>query len=301
MDGTLIAEQLAAKGYNIKTKTKGNIVILVEGNRLDQMKKIAEHLAPYGAKIDSQLRNSSIGGIVVGNVKIILKPLGKTSGLDVESAAIEALDKAIESARFIAGGPIDIKLDAEIIKNVVGVRKTSGTPKSDFHLVNDKGDAVAHISHKKGSNPKDFQQWGGVTEAKIASHPEVGEFEKDINELYPGGKIPNGESAFKKIKSLKLKRMSVYGVNYDSASVDVNRVDVLMQGVPGLKKISKKLYSLTASGHVHYLNDTISGGYTPVLAVIYKGDRSQMGLAGARVSIYPMGGRSFKREIKNDT
>jgi hypothetical protein len=301
MDGILIAEQLAAKGYEIKTKSRTNIVVLVSGNRLEKMQKLAEYFAPFGGKIDPHLSKSSIGGIVVGNVKIILKPLGKTSGLDVESAAIDALDKAIESAKIIAGGPINVKLNTKIVKNVVGVRKTTGTPKSDFHLVDDRGDAVAHISHKKGSSPKDFQQWGGVTEAKIASHPEVIAFEKEINELYPGGRIPNGESAFMKIKSLKLKRMSVYGVNYDSPGTDVNRVDVLMQGVPDLKKISKKLYSLTASGNVHYLNDPLSGGYNPVLAVIYKGDRSQMGLKGARVSIYPMGGRTFKREIKNDT
>jgi len=301
MDGLQIAKSLESKGYKIKSKTKTSIIILVDGSRVDQMKKISDQFVSFGSKIDPNMSESSIGGIIIGNVKIRIKPAGKSDGLDVESAAMNELGAAIASAMSIAGGPIDIRLKQHTVKNIVGVRKTPGTPKSDFHLVDTNGEAVLHISHKKGSTPRDFQQWGGVTEAKIAAHPEVRAFEELINQVYTGGRIPSGESAYMKIKSLQLKRMSIFGVNYNSASVDVNRVDVLLQGTPGLKKISKKTYSFTASGHVHYLNDVISGGYTPVLSVMYRGDRSQMGLKGARVMIYPMGGRTFKREIKNDS
>ena len=38
-------------------------------------------------------------------------------------------------------------------------------------------------------------------------------------------------------------------------------------------------------------------GFDPVLAVIYKGDRSQFDIKGARVSVYTSGGRTFKTEL----
>lgn len=300
MDGIELADKLTKDGYNIKSKTRTSIIVLVDGNRLESMQRLSNALTSLGSKIDSTMSGSSIGGVVVGGtIRIRFKSAGKSDGLDVESAAISSLGSAIAAAMSTAGGPIAIKLHDKTISGIVGVRKTPGTPKSDFHLVNVKGEAVVHISHKKGSSPKDFQQWGGVTEPQIASHPEVRLFEQRVNELYEGGVMPSGESVFMKIKDKKLKHMAIYGVNYRHNTTDVNRVDVLIQGVPGLKKIFKIVYELTATGHVHYLGDVLTGGFAPVLAMIYKGDRSQMGLRGGRASIYPLLGRSFKREIKN--
>ena len=39
---------------------------------------------------------------------------------------------------------------------VAGVESTPGMPKSDFHLLDDKGQEVAWISHKAGRGPGDF-------------------------------------------------------------------------------------------------------------------------------------------------
>jgi len=299
MDGMQLADYLATKGYTLKSKTRTSIVVLVDGDRVKKMLELAEMLSNLGAVVDRNLKGSSIGGIVVGNVKITIKASGRTGGLDVESAAIAMLEEAVIQAVILNGGPINVKLKSRTVKNIVGVEKTAGTPKSDFHLVDESGKAVCHISHKKGSTPKDFQQWGGITEKEIANHPEVKYFEQQVNLLYPGGVMPSSQSAYMKIKDNKLKMMSVYGVNFDKASLDVNRVDVLIQGDPGLKQMSTGDFQLTATGHIHYLPDKIIGGFEPVLAVIYKGDRTQLGLKGARASIYPMGGRTFKTEVKN--
>lgn len=299
MDGLELAAYLTSLKYQIKTKTKTSVVVMVDGNRLDKMKELATKLKKLGAKIDPNMKGSSIGGIVVGNVRVLIKAAGRTGGLDVEAAAIGTLAEAIANAMAIAGGPIDIKLKSKTIKGVVGVKKTDGTPKSDFHLVDANGKPLCHISHKKGSTPRDFQQWGGITEKEIASHPEVKYFEAQVNLLYPGGVMPSSQSAYMKIKDESLKMMAVYGVKYSSGSLDVNRVDVLIQGDPGLKQLSNGAFQLTATGHIHYLPEKMMGGFEPVLAVIYKGDRTQLGLKGARASIYPAGGRTFKTEIKN--
>lgn len=299
MDGLQIADYLQSKGYAVKTKTKTSIVILVNGDRIKKMIELAALLKNMKAAIDKNLKGSSIGGIVIGKVKILIKASGRSGGLDVEAAAIEELEDAIIQAIMLNGGPINVKLNNRVIKNVVGVEKTAGTPKSDFHLIDANNNAVCHISHKKGSTPKDFQQWGGITEKEIANHPEVKYFETQVNILYPGGIMPSSQSAYMKIKDSTLKMMAVYGVNFDKANLDVNRVDVLIQGDPGLKLLSNGDFQLTATGHIHYLPEDITGGFEPVLAIIYKGDRTQLGLKGGRASIYPIGGRTFKTEIKN--
>lgn len=297
MDGLAIAALLESRNFTIKAKTKTSITILVKGNRMDKMVEISKFLYHLGAKVDSTLKGSSIGGIAVGNVKIYLKAEGRTGGLDVEAKTIADLQSALSNAMAVAGGPITVRVKGRgDVKGCAQVKKTDGTPKSDFHLADANGRELVHISHKKGSTPRDFQQWGGVTEKRIAEHPEVLEFGVKCRALY-GERIPNGESVYVEIKDKKLKMMSVFGVNFDASGIDKNKVDVLIQGDPGLKQISNGVFELTGTGHVHYHGDVPDGGFEPVLAMIYKGDRDQLGIKGARASIYPRGGRTFKGEI----
>ena len=296
MDGITIAEMLQKKGYNVKSKTKTSITIMVSGSRMDKMLEVCKLLSNLGAKVDSTLKGSSIGGIAVGNVKIYLKAEGRTGGLDVEAKAIADLTNALAQAMAIAGGEISVKLKNRTVKGVAQVIKTAGTPKSDFHLADKSGKPLVHISHKKGSTPRDFQQWGGVTEKRIFEHPEVQAFGALCRAEF-GEQIPNGASVYVDIKDKNLKMMSVFGVNFDAAGIDTNKVDVLLQGDPGLKQLSAKTFELTATGHVHYHGDIPDGGFEPVLAMIYKGDRDQLGIKGARASIYPRAGRTFKKKL----
>jgi hypothetical protein len=295
MDGLSIADLLQKKGYTIKAKTKTSITILVSGNRIEKMVEVSKLLSNLGAQIDSNLKGSSIGGIVVGTVKILLKAEGRTGGLDVELKAIQDLQTALANAMAVNGGPISIKLKNRVVKDCAQVVKTAGTPKSDFHIADSSGKPLIHISHKKGSSPKDFQQWGGVTEDRIAKHKEVIEFGVKCRMLY-GDRIPNGESVYVAIKDKNLKMMAVFGVQFDAGGINTNKVDVLIQGDPGLKKVGTN-FELTGTGHVHYHGDIPDGGFDPVLAMIYKGDRDQFGIKGARASIYPKSGRTFKSEL----
>lgn len=297
MTGPEIAVLLKkAKGVTIKSVTSTSIVILVDGDRITEMHNIAKMLSKLKAVVDSSLKGSSIGGIKVGKVKILIKTTSRTGGLDVEAAAMSALQKAVLAAMSETGGPISIRINGKTIKGVSKVSKTQGTPKSDFHLADANNKPLIHISHKKGKTPRDFQQWGGVTEDRIVNHPEVKKFITKCQTLY-GERIPAGESAYTVIKSKDLKMMSVFGVNFDKGTIDENRVDVLIQGDPGLKKVSKGSYELTATGHIHFHGDIPSDAFSPVLAVIYKGDRDQFKIKGARFSIYPKGGRTFKTKL----
>lgn len=297
MNGNELADILTKNGITVKNYTRTSIVILVDGNRISAMEHVALMLKSFGAKIDRNLKGSSIGGILVGNVKILVKAAGRTGGLDVELKAIEDLANAISAALLVVGAPLSIRLKNRTVSGVTQVMKTPGTPKSDFHLADANGRPLIHISHKNGSTPRDFQQWGGVTEKRIADHPEIKAFADDCRKIY-GDKMPNGESVYKKIHDRGLKMMSVFGINYDKGSTDPNRVDVLIQGDPGLRHIRDNLFEFTSTGHVHYHGEIPDGGFEPVLAMIYKGDRDQLGIRGARASIYPLSGRTFKRQIK---
>ena len=91
--------------------------------------------------------------------------------------------------------------------------------------------------------------------------------------------------------------MAVFGVNHKNSSPDPNSVDVLIQGDPGLKSNNDNTFSLTSNGHVNYRGEIPKGPFEPIVAIIYKGDRDQFGIKGARVSIYPAGGRKFKKQL----
>lgn len=281
-----VVEQL---GHKVKSKTGTSMVVLVKGSRLDQLQSICSAMSNLGAEYDPNMTGSSIGGIRVGKIRILIKADGKTGGLDVEVRAQAMLHEAILSAMMENGGPIDIKMDHRVVKDVVGVEKTPGTPKSDFHLVDKNKRPCAWLSHKKGSKPTDFQQWGGVTEKEIANHKEVIAFGVECKAKF-GDKMPSSTSVFKEIKSKELKGFSVFGVDYGKRP-GINNVDALLQGDPGLEKKGSN-YELTAN-HVHYNGDIPTGGFEPVLNLTYKGDRTNLGIKGARASIYPMLGRKM--------
>jgi hypothetical protein len=219
---------------------------------------------------------------------------GKGSGgsLQAETVAIKQLQEAIDEAIKQNKGPIAVKAAGKVHKNIVGVEKTNGTPKSDFHLIDNTGAAVIWISHKDGRGPKDFQQWGGISqrsEPTIFNHHETQTFINDLKKFYPNG-LPPATTLYRKIADKGLKMLSVYGNQYPSGRLGEQNVSVLLQGPPGVKKAGMQ-YELTAN-HVHYNGDSVDdGGFEPVLMAIYKGDRSDAGIKGTRIVISPIMGR----------
>jgi hypothetical protein len=303
LTGNDIAEILKAKKYKIKASTRTSLTVLVKGDRYKAIEDLTNVLSNLNAKHDPNAKGSSIGAVLVGKVKIMIKSEGRTGGLDVEARAIQMLDQAIKGAVMASGGPITIRMKHRTVKDIIGVEKTNGTPKSDFHCIDKQGKPQIFISHKKGSKPTDFQQWGGMTEKQIAEHPVTEKFALIAQAEY-GDKMPAGESLAgilpDKREAAELKLMSVYGVDALKKRPGINCVDVLIQGDPSLKRISEGVYTFESSGHIHYFPDIPKGEFDPVPSIIYKGDRTNLGIKGGRASIYPLKGRKFKRikEVK---
>lgn len=296
--GYTISEVLRTKGLNTTKITRTSLVVKTSENRISTLENILEYLSFASPIHDRFAKGSSIGAIIVGRVKILVKTDGKSDGLDAELQAINHLNECLFSAiASSCGNPISIKLRDRIVDGVIGCVKTQGTPKSDFHLVDRNGKAVIHISHKKGTSPSDFQQWGGMTDSLIRRNQIVKDFIQEFQDIH-GDSILPGESFARLIPDSKegnqLKLMSVYGVDAPSGISGKNCVDVLIQGMPSLFYSGEGLYELATTGHIHYFPDLPEDGFDPVLSIIYKGDRDNFGIFGARAAIYPRDGRRFK-------
>jgi hypothetical protein len=176
---------------------------------------------------------------------------------------------------------------------VTSVTKTKGMPKADFNFVDTKGKPVGFISHKDGTSPKGFQQWSGTSQQnakQIYNHKETQEFIKTLKGMFPDG-MPNATTVGRKITSPKLKKMAVYGQDVGNGSTGVNNVDLVLQGPVKLKKVGS-YYEVTSS-----FKPSIRGQYEPILLGVYKGDRSDHGIKGARITINPLGGRTVKEYV----
>lgn len=221
---------------------------------------------------------------------------GEGFGTRKEDRELENLREQINQIKAQLASPtIPIKIGSTTY-DVFDAASTPGTPKSDFHLTDITGNEIAWLSHKDGSTEKHFQQWGGISaraEPKIFSHREVQDFITDLKQQYPDG-LPRATSLYRKIKDTKLKMMSVYGNEYGSKFSRQN-VTLMLQGPVKLVKHGK-VYEFSAN-HVHLNGDNMTGGYEPVLAAIYKGDRSDAGVKGTRIVIMPINGRKMTGSI----
>ena len=207
-----------------------------------------------------------------------------------EDHAIVRLREEIHDRK--KNGSITLKINNIIVPGIVDVQSTPGTPKSDFHLIDVNGNEVVWISHKAGSKPTHFQQWGGISEKrehKIHNHPEVQQFINDVKILKPYG-LSSKQVFRRKIKDDDLKLCSLYGNKYGLGSCGIQNVSVLAQGIIRLKQCND--YFELDAHHLHFNGDSLSNtSYEPTLMVIYKSDRSDCGIKNGRMGIVPFGGR----------
>lgn len=264
-------------------------------DRISIAKKLAKKFGGEMAK-DGNVAGKPVVDLPFG-LRVFVKPIPGTGvgGTAREDAQLKSLQKQIETALSEDNViEIQIKIDGRVY-NVAGAATTSGTPKSDFHLLDAKGNQVVWISHKDGSKPSHFQQWSGMSKRKepeIYSHPETQKFIEDVKKI-TNSVMPNRTTLSRVIKDRRLINLSLYGNKFGS-SFGIQNVTLMLQGP--VKLVKKKDYYELQSNHTAVNGEKMSGGYEPTFMAIYKGDRSNFGIKGARFAIQPKASRK-SREI----
>jgi len=194
---------------------------------------------------------------------------GKGSGTAAEDRELSGLRKEIERAMVKNGISVLPMIVGKKKCMVVGVESTFGTPKSDFHLVDATGEAVAWISHKDGSSAKDFQQYGGLADKIFKTNKEVTSWMNALKKQFPDG-MKSGDTAWRNIRSTTLIKQSVWGIDYGKDR-GKNNVDEFHQGPMKIKKRGRNFY--IQSKHQDNNGALPKGDYKAIFYARYTGDR----------------------------
>jgi len=180
--------------------------------------------------------------------------------------------------------------------SVADIVTTPGTPKSDFHFIDSKGNSVAWVSHKDGSAATHFGQWGGMSDREMLpvynANPdvkaEVAQFIQDIKALV-GDEMPRATTIARPASEL-FQMISIYGNGFGGARGSQN-VDVILQGPVTISN------GQLVAPNMHSNGEPVKGAFEPAMMAMYKGDRSNFGIKGSRFSMYPIGGRKVHKQI----
>ena len=256
-----IAAQMPASGYSadLKAKNDKNAVITVK----------------YPAEF---FKTPEFGGKGVG------------FGTAAEDAYLGRFRKELEEVLKKENQPaIKMRVGGRLVM-VSGIESTPGTPKSDFHLLGPKGEEVAWLSHKAGSKPTDFQQYGGLSASVFSKNKEVKSFMKAVLTKYPNG-LDRGQGVYRPVKDNTVIQQSVWGVGWtQNGKRGRDNVDEFHQGVMTLVK-RNNIYAISSS-HQGKNGDKLDGnGYEAIFYARFTTDRGA-NIAGvflprARVGVFP--------------
>jgi len=208
---------------------------------------------------------------------------GQGSGTIVEDYNLKLLKDQISLLKEENNGqPINVTVGNQTYNNIIDAESQKGSPKSDFNLIDIKGNPVVFISHKKaggkGASANDFIRWSGYTMYK--DHPEVKAFNvalsKWINENNIGEGLPNKSRFISRIEDKELIQKLIYGPKYGE-SFSKDNVNIILQGKIDLKPKGNNTYELT-SQHDEIPPSIPKGEYYPYLTSAYRADREMFGI-----------------------
>jgi hypothetical protein len=263
-------------------------------------------------------------------ITAIRKPTGR---IDVEKRTLDATINTLQTLQEVSGIGRGNRVGIDLLVPGVGmfigitsIEKVSNKihgrqSKSDFVFKNALGKAVLYISHKDGTGPDAFGQYGGVSTvagniqdaAKIYNHPEVQQYLNKLYRLYAdavsGASMINNNpfngsgkltrAVYYPIKDPTLINMSVYGPDYGN-NYGPDNVHLIGQGQfifnPLVNSEGDVYFRLSFSGHQSlngqtkdFLDD--SSGYRAVLMTTFRTGRPTQTPGGAvpetRTAIYP--------------
>lgn len=218
---------------------------------------------------------------------------GAGSGTRAEDFALTEFKKELQAVFEKETVPyIYIEIGNKIEK-VASIESTPGTPKSDFHMLDENGKEVFWISHKKGSRANDFQQYGGMPELQKENSKDMMDFveavKQELENMGSKGKLPMKTAFARKVKDANIQLKTLYGKEYRSGKANSRQnIDVLFQGPMKLKRKAIKnkipVYTIT-SNHTELHGSIPSNDYEPWYYVRPEQAKNQFGISAARFFI----------------
>jgi hypothetical protein len=208
---------------------------------------------------------------------------GKGSGTVVEDYNLKLLKDQISKLKEENNvSSINVSIGDKTYSDVADAETQSGTPKSDFNLIDSKGNPIAFISHKKsggkGASANDFIRWSGYT--MYANHPEVKAFNealaKWVDKNNPGEGLPNKSRFISRIEDKELIQKLIYGPKFGEG-FNKDNVNIILQGKIELTPKGNNTYELT-SQHDQIPPSIPEGEYYPYLTSAYRADRQMFGI-----------------------
>lgn len=214
--------------------------------------------------------------------------LGAGSGTRAEDAALSDIKKKLQAILEKENTPFIYVKFGNQVNRVTSIESTPGTPKSDFHMMDETGKMVYWISHKKGTRAYDFQQYGGMTE--LAPHPDIDDFVKAVKaKLDNPKKFPMKVGFYRPVKSRDIMLKTLFGKGYKPGLPDsVQNINVLFQGVMDFSRTGERdgigIYTMKAH-HELLHGKTPTGDYECYYYVRPEQAKTQFGIVGARFFI----------------
>lgn len=231
---------------------------------------------------------------------------GAGSGTRAEDAALSAFKKELQGVFDKETVPYIYLQIGKRTEKVASIESTPGTPKSDFHMMDEAGNEVFWISHKKGSRANDFQQYGGMPELKNEKSRDMMAFvdavNKELELLGSTGKFPMKTAFARPVKDKNIQLKTLYGKEFKAGSASSRQnIDVLYQGPMKLKKTGTKndipVYTIV-SNHTELHGTVPRGDYEPWYYVRPEQAKKQFGIPGARFFIVAKATATKNRNTK---
>ena len=301
--GELLKPGREGRGETIITKIKDGDPFLLLTGKTVKFKKDEEQLTMLRKALDDRdntfLNNVEFKGEDGKTYKLnqIAKSpefggKGAGSGTRAEDAALSAFKKELQRVFDEETVPFIYINIGKRTEKVASIESTPGTPKSDFHMMDEAGNEVFWISHKKGSRANDFQQYGGMPELKGENSKDMQKFVDDVKqelELMGEKKFPMKTAFARKVQDRNIQLKTLYGKGFKNGSADSRQnIDVLYQGPMKLRKKGMKngipVYTIM-SNHTELHGDIPRGDYEPWYYVRPEQAKNQFGIQGARFFI----------------
>lgn len=301
--GELLKPGREGRGDTIIRKiTDGDPFLLMTGktvkmkNDPDQIKAIRKALDDRDNTFLNNIELTGVDGKTYKLNQIAKSPefggKGAGSGTRAEDEALSAFKKELQAVFDKETVPyIYIKIGKRTEK-VASIESTPGTPKSDFHMMDETGKEVFWLSHKKGNKANDFQQYGGMPELKNEKSQDMQRFVDDVKkelELLGASKFPMKTAFARKVNDRNIQLKSLYGKGFKTGGADSRQnIDVLFQGPMKLKKVGNKagipVYTIL-SNHTELHGTAPKGDYETWYYVRPEQAKNQFGIQGARFFI----------------